>query len=440
MMSKIILQKFSLSILILMMAVSFNLLGSRNVFAGADTTPPSTPTQLVAIAVSSSQVNLSWMASTDDVGVTGYNVYENGSKITTTTSNSDYVSGLNASTAYSFTVSAYDAAGNTSPQSNSASATTTVLLPPTVPTVTLNTISPSQYSLSWTASTSSIAITGYDIFQNGVQIGSTTTNTYYNINGLASATTYYFTVDARDALGNNSGQSIPVSVTTPGSTTPATVVPLAPASLQATPVSSSQIDLTWTAPTNSFGITGYDVYENGTQVATTANTYYPVTSLTPGTIYTFTVASYDATGDVSPQSTSAGAMTAPASTVTPTTPPTTPTNPTTIPTTPAVPLPGCLGTNSFSITTGLPCNGKTSVAPATPAATSFTFTQLLKRGSSGNEVLELQTFLNNAGYNCGTPDGKFGLKTQAALSKFQVANGLVGDGVAGAMTRVVLNK
>ncbi|MDR3519696.1 MAG: fibronectin type III domain-containing protein [Candidatus Pacebacteria bacterium] len=433
MISKINLQK----LFALMLIVSFSILGNRNVFAGADTTPPTTPTQLIAIPVSSSQVNLSWMASTDDTGVAGYNVYENGNEITTTTNNSYYVSGLSASTTYSFTVSAYDAAGNTSGQSTSASATTTVLLPPTVPTLTINTISPSQYSLSWTASTSSIAIAGYDIFQNGVQIG-TTTNTYYNINGLLASTTYYFTVDARDTLGNNSGQSTPVSVTTPGSTTLATTIPLSPASLQATPVSSSQIDLTWTAPTDSFGITGYDVYQAGAQIGTTANTYYTVTSLTPGTIYSFTVASYDATGDTSPQSTSAGAMTMPAPVVTPTTTPTT--TPATTPTgTPTAPLPGCLGTNSFSVTTGLPCNSNTTT-PTSTTTTSFQFTQLLKRGSSGNEVVELQTFLNNAGYSVGTADGKFGLKTQIALSKFQIANGLKGDGVAGAMTRAVLNK
>ncbi|MGB6496515.1 MAG: Ig-like domain-containing protein, partial [Candidatus Acidiferrum sp.] len=89
-----------------------------------DTTPPSVPTGLTATAVSSSQINLSWTASTDNVGVTGYNVYRNGSKIGTSTTTSYSDSGLTASTSYTYTVSAYDAAGNTSAQSAGASATT----------------------------------------------------------------------------------------------------------------------------------------------------------------------------------------------------------------------------------------------------------------------------------------------------------------------------
>jgi peptidoglycan hydrolase-like protein with peptidoglycan-binding domain len=73
-------------------------------------------------------------------------------------------------------------------------------------------------------------------------------------------------------------------------------------------------------------------------------------------------------------------------------------------------------------------------------AAGFTFTLKIQRGSSGNEVLELQKFLNNAGYPCGTPDGKFGVKTKASLIKFQIANNLTGDGTVGAKTRAVLNK
>lgn len=70
----------------------------------------------------------------------------------------------------------------------------------------------------------------------------------------------------------------------------------------------------------------------------------------------------------------------------------------------------------------------------------FNFTLLLKIGSKGNEVLELQKFLNNAGYDCGTADGKFGQKTKNAVIKFQKANNLIGDGVVGAITRKALNK
>lgn len=90
----------------------------------ADTTPPSVPTGLAATGVSSSQVSLTWNASTDNVGVTGYNVFRGGSKVGTSTTTTYMDSGLTASTSYTYTVSAFDAAGNTSAQSASASATT----------------------------------------------------------------------------------------------------------------------------------------------------------------------------------------------------------------------------------------------------------------------------------------------------------------------------
>lgn len=89
-----------------------------------DTTKPSKPAGLTATAVSSSQINLSWTASTDDVGVTGYRIYRGGTQVGISTATSYSDSGLAASTAYSYTVAAYDAAGNLSDQSSAASATT----------------------------------------------------------------------------------------------------------------------------------------------------------------------------------------------------------------------------------------------------------------------------------------------------------------------------
>jgi hypothetical protein len=95
-----------------------------------DTTAPSIPPGLTATAFSSSAVNLSWTASTDSVGVTGYKVYRDGSQIATTANTSYSDSNLSANTAYSYSVSAYDAAGNNSSQSASASATTQPTAPP----------------------------------------------------------------------------------------------------------------------------------------------------------------------------------------------------------------------------------------------------------------------------------------------------------------------
>ena len=89
-----------------------------------DTTAPSVPTGLTAAAISSSQITLNWTASTDNVAVTGYRIFRAGAQVGTSTSTSYQDSGLSASTQYSYTVAAFDAAGNVSAQSASASATT----------------------------------------------------------------------------------------------------------------------------------------------------------------------------------------------------------------------------------------------------------------------------------------------------------------------------
>ena len=91
---------------------------------GGDTTPPSAPTNLRVTGTSSSSISLAWNASTDNVGVTGYDVYRAGTRVTTTTGTSYTDGGLAASTTYTYTVYARDAAGNVSTASNQASGTT----------------------------------------------------------------------------------------------------------------------------------------------------------------------------------------------------------------------------------------------------------------------------------------------------------------------------
>lgn len=90
----------------------------------ADTQAPSAPTSLSASNVSQTTVDLSWNASTDNVGVTGYDVYQGSSILGTVTGTSAQITGLTASTAYSFRVRAKDAAGNISGYSNTVNVTT----------------------------------------------------------------------------------------------------------------------------------------------------------------------------------------------------------------------------------------------------------------------------------------------------------------------------
>jgi len=95
-----------------------------NLTVGADVTVPSTPTALTATAVSTSQIDLSWTASTDNVGVTGYKIYRDTVYVATTGGTTYSDVGLSAGTTYTYTVSAIDASLNESAQSASASATT----------------------------------------------------------------------------------------------------------------------------------------------------------------------------------------------------------------------------------------------------------------------------------------------------------------------------
>ncbi|MDN3353410.1 cellulose binding domain-containing protein [Actinomadura sp. DC4] len=91
---------------------------------GSDTQAPSVPGGLTVSGHTSSSVSLSWSASTDNVGVTGYEVYQGSALATTATGTSATVAGLSASTAYTFKVRAKDAAGNLSAFGASVSATT----------------------------------------------------------------------------------------------------------------------------------------------------------------------------------------------------------------------------------------------------------------------------------------------------------------------------
>ncbi|TPG32912.1 endonuclease [Flavobacterium pectinovorum] len=90
----------------------------------ADTQAPTAPTSLASTTKTATSITVAWNASTDNVGVTGYNVYSNGVLKTTVTGLTATITGLTASTSYNINVSAKDAAGNTSALSNTIAVTT----------------------------------------------------------------------------------------------------------------------------------------------------------------------------------------------------------------------------------------------------------------------------------------------------------------------------
>ena len=100
--------------------------GANNTFTtgGQDTIPPTAPPGLSATAVSSSQINLSWTASTDNVAVVGYDVFRGGTQVGAPSGTSFQDTGLSGATTYTYAVRARDAAGNVSPLSATTTATT----------------------------------------------------------------------------------------------------------------------------------------------------------------------------------------------------------------------------------------------------------------------------------------------------------------------------
>ena len=84
-----------------------------------DTTSPSVPSNLFGTSTSTTSIDLNWTASSDNVGVKNYSIYQDNDELVTTSSITHTVSGLLANTAYAFKVKARDAAGNESDFSNS---------------------------------------------------------------------------------------------------------------------------------------------------------------------------------------------------------------------------------------------------------------------------------------------------------------------------------
>ena len=273
-----------------------------------DAQAPSVPSGVSGVAQSSTSVRVNWIASTDNYGVTGYRLYRNGSQVNTPSSTTYLDTGLSAGATYSYTVSAYDAAGNNSAQS-SPPAVVTAQTPtgPGVPTGVWPTPqSETSVRVIWTAPTDGTAATGYKIYRNGSQVGTTATTSYMDT-GLAAYTTYSYTVSAYDAGGSNSAQSSPLVL----ATTPDNTLPSVPSAVSAVAQSETTVLVTWTASTDNVAVGGYKVYRGGTQVGTTAATSYTDSGLSPSATYSYTVSAYDLALNDSAQSSPPATATTP---------------------------------------------------------------------------------------------------------------------------------
>ncbi len=282
----------------------------------------SPPTGLSATAISHRQVNLSWGASSDNVGVSGYEIYRNGAEVASVNATTYSDTGLVAETEYSYQVRAVDSSGNVSALSSAASAITPAqpdTISPTVPTgLSATAISHRQVDLSWGASSDNVGVSGYEIYRNGAEVASVNATTYSDT-GLMAETEYSYQVRAVDSSGNVSALSSAASAITPAQ--PDTISPTVPTGLSATAISHRQVDLSWGASSDNVGVSVYEVYRNGAEVASVNATTYSDTGLMAETEYSYQVRAVDSSGNVSALSSAASAITpAQPDTISPTVP------------------------------------------------------------------------------------------------------------------------
>ena len=280
---------------------------------GSDTTAPTVSiTSPVNSASVSGAVSVTASAS-DNVGVSKVDFLVDGS-FKGSDNTSPYTYPWDSQTvgngSHQLTAKAFDAAGNTNTSSVVAVSVSNgdTTLPSTPTGLTATAASPTQVNLNWTASTDNVGVTGYWIIRGGVTIATSPINSFED-RTVSPSTTYSYQVIAFDAAGNISAPSDPpVSVTTPAA--PDTQAPSTPTNLAATAVSSSQINLSWTAATDNIGVTNYEIWRNSIRIATIGNvTSFGDTGLAASTTYSYFVKTKDAAGNVSANSNSVSADT-----------------------------------------------------------------------------------------------------------------------------------
>ncbi|GKU79970.1 lytic polysaccharide monooxygenase [Paenibacillus sp. L3-i20] len=193
----------------------------------SDTQAPTAPSSLTSPSKTATSVSLSWGASTDNVGVTGYRIYRGSTLVATVTGTTLSYNNvaLTSNTTYTYSIKAIDSAGNESGSSNSISVTTSPFTgndtqAPTAPGAlhVMGTPTSTSLQLMWNASTDNVAVTGYRVYRGTTLVATVAANaTSYTVTGLTASTSYTFNVHAIDGAGNQSAAST-VSATTAGTT------------------------------------------------------------------------------------------------------------------------------------------------------------------------------------------------------------------------------
>lgn len=322
-----------------------------------DTQPPSVPTGLTGRATSQTSVSLSWTASTDNVAVAGYRIYRDSVQIGTSATPSYVDTTCTANTTYSYSVSAFDGAGNASSQCSAVRIST----PPYIEIIideesasyldvwadgTSGTgeawnddykyTDSASIETHWTKWTPSIARAGlYAIYVQYMQGTQNTTKAPYTVYHSGGVETFevdqtrnggqwvYLTTQTFAAgssgyvkLGNATGETGRTVVADavrfyylgdpPGADVDA---PSVPTGLSAAPINAMRVNLSWTASTDNVQVAGYRVFRNGIQIGTSAVASYSDATCSPSTTYSYAVSAYDTSGNESAKCTPVNATT-----------------------------------------------------------------------------------------------------------------------------------
>jgi len=274
----------------------------------ADTTAPVFTGALSFTNIAISSVTVNWPAASDNVAVTSYE-YQVGSGTWINVGNvlSTSVTGLQPSTAYTVSVHAKDAAGNTSSVLTGSFITPSDTTPPGAPGVPV--ISNLVYNggtATWTAASDNVGVTNYqyEILQNSTVViswtptGNVVTTSF---TGLAPVTSYTFSVRALDAALNPGPSASAAFITAPDTTKPSP-----PGAPNFSAITDHSATATWAAATDNVGVTSYQ-YQVGTGGAWVPNgnsTSANLTGLAPATAYQISARALDAAGNISDPSSS----------------------------------------------------------------------------------------------------------------------------------------
>jgi len=277
--------------------LSSTLAGFSSTLYCNDIEPPIIGVLSTPVNIGQTSLTLNWTAASDNVGVTNYKIFQDNTLIATVGDILTYdVTGLNPATLYSFYITALDAEGNESADSNTVQGLTIDIDPPVIGVLsTPVNIEQTSMTLNWTAATDNVGVTNYNIYKDGVleeQVGNVLT---YNVSGLNPATTYTFYITALDDEGNESEKSNTVQGLTIDNDPPVIGVLSTPVNIEQT-----SLTLNWTAATDNLGVTNYKIFQDNTLIDTVGNVLtYDVTGLNPATFYSFHITALDAEGNES---------------------------------------------------------------------------------------------------------------------------------------------